>query len=58
MACVHDEIVLEMAEADAEVAHRILAETMIEAFELTFPGAPTGGVVALGTGRTWREAKA
>ena len=55
---MHDEIVLEMAEADAEVAHRILAETMIEAFELTFPGAPTGGVVALGTGRTWREAKA
>ena len=50
VACVHDELVLEVVEADAEMAGRILAETMTEAFELTFPGAPTGGVVALGTG--------
>ena len=57
VACVHVEIVLEVAEADAEMARRILAETMTEAFERTFPGAPIGGVVALGTGLTWKEAK-
>ena len=43
VASVHDELLLEVAEDDAEQARQILAETMIEAFELTFPGAPTHG---------------
>src|SRR5262249_38134142 len=57
VACVHDEIVLGGAEGDAGWAGRILEGRRTEAFELTFPGAPTGGVVALGIGRTWKEAK-
>jgi DNA polymerase-1 len=58
VACVHDELVLEVAEAAAETAGRILVEAMTEAFEMTFPGAPTGRLVALGTGQNWKEARA
>jgi DNA polymerase I len=57
VACVHDELLLEVAEGDAEAARQILEEAMVEAFELTFPGAPTCGVVAAAVGRTWKEAK-
>ena len=43
VASVHDELLLEVAEDDAEQARQILEETMVAAFELTFPGAPTAG---------------
>jgi len=54
---VHDELLLEVAEADADKARQVLAETMLEAFALTFPGAPTRGVVAVEIGRTWKDLK-
>ena len=41
VATVHDELLAEVVEADAERARDILQQTMIEAFEITFPGAPT-----------------
>jgi len=57
VACVHDELLIEVAEADAEAARAILEETMLEAFEVTFPGAPTGKVVAVKVGSTWNDVK-
>jgi len=58
VASVHDELLLEAAEDCAEAVAEILREAMVEAFAATFPGAPLGGVVEIGTGRTWKEAKA
>jgi DNA polymerase-1 len=56
VASIHDELLLEVAAADAERTQQILAATMTEAFELIFPGAPTtGGVVELKTGASWGE---
>ena len=57
VASVHDEVLLEVAEADAEAAKRLLSETMVEAFTLTFPGAPTSKVVEVKIGQTWRDVK-
>jgi DNA polymerase I-like protein with 3'-5' exonuclease and polymerase domains len=57
VASVHDELLLEVAETDAEAARTILQETMSEAFALTFPGAPIDGVVEVKVGRTWNEVK-
>jgi DNA polymerase I-like protein with 3'-5' exonuclease and polymerase domains len=54
---VHDELLLEVGEADADAARGVLEEAMIEAFEITFPGAPTGKVVEVKIGRTWNEVK-
>jgi hypothetical protein len=36
---LHDEIILEVREADAERASELLMRAMIEAFAETFPGA-------------------
>ena len=57
VASVHDELLLEVHEDDAEKAQQILGETMIEAFEATFPGAPTQKLVDLHIGRTWKDVK-
>jgi DNA polymerase-1 len=57
VACVHDELLLEVAEADAETARGILEASMIEAFEATFPGAPLNKVVEVKVGKTWKEVK-
>jgi DNA polymerase I len=57
VASVHDELLLEVAEDDAERARVILEETMVEAFELTFPDAPTNKVVEVQVGRTWKDVK-
>jgi DNA polymerase-1 len=57
VASVHDELLIEAAERDAEKARAILEETMIEAFTMTFPGAPTTGVISCGVGVNWLEAK-
>jgi DNA polymerase-1 len=57
VASIHDELLLEVAEADASTARSILEETMVEAFELTFPGAPSGNVVEVKIGQTWKEVK-
>jgi DNA polymerase I-like protein with 3'-5' exonuclease and polymerase domains len=57
VACVHDELLLEVDERDAEQARRILEETMTDAFVATFPGAPADGVAAAKIGRNWAEVK-
>ena len=57
VATVHDELLLEVAEQDAEHARDILHATMVEAFELTFPDAPTNNLAEARIGRTWAELK-
>jgi DNA polymerase I-like protein with 3'-5' exonuclease and polymerase domains len=54
---IHDEIVLEVAERQAEQARAILTECMVAAFAETFPDAPLTGLVATGVGATWSAAK-
>jgi len=54
---VHDEIVVEVPEADTPEAAALLQQAMTEAFAATFPGAPLNQLVKVGTGRTWCEAK-
>jgi DNA polymerase I len=58
VACVHDEILLEVAADAAELVRMLLEEVMTSAFIDCFPGAPVQGVVASKIGRTWAEAKA
>lgn len=57
VAWLHDEILLEVPEANAEKAATLLQQAMIEAFLETFPGAPTEGLVEPTIGRNWAEAK-
>ena len=57
VACVHDELLLEVHEVDAEYAREILQQTMIDAFVATFPGAPTNGVATAKVGLSWVEVK-
>jgi DNA polymerase-1 len=48
---VHDELLLEVEEADLEAAHRVLKEEMEGAMSLAVPLQ-----VDVGTGKTWSEA--
>jgi DNA polymerase I-like protein with 3'-5' exonuclease and polymerase domains len=57
VASVHDELLIEAAEGCVDSVAGILREAMTEAFAATFPGAPLDGVVEIGIGRTWKEAK-
>jgi DNA polymerase I-like protein with 3'-5' exonuclease and polymerase domains len=57
VASVHDELLLEVHEDDAEKARTILEETMIEAFTITFPGAPITGLLTAKIGTNWSEVK-
>jgi DNA polymerase I-like protein with 3'-5' exonuclease and polymerase domains len=57
IACVHDELLLEVHEDDAEIVRALLEDVMIDAFSTTFPGAPTKGVAAAAIGQNWAEAK-
>jgi DNA polymerase-1 len=57
IATVHDELLAEVAEADAERARDILQAAMIEAFETTFPGAPNTGAAVATIGYNWAELK-
>ena len=54
---LHDEIVLEVAIADAERAATILKQSMIDGFAETFPGAPLNGLVDPHIAGNWAEAK-
>jgi DNA polymerase I-like protein with 3'-5' exonuclease and polymerase domains len=58
VAWLHDEIVLEVREDEAERAAEILKQSMIDGFAETFPGAPLNGLVEPHIGWTWGEAKA
>jgi DNA polymerase-1 len=57
IATVHDELLCEVHEDDAEATRDLLQDAMIEAFVTTFPGAPTTHVATAHIGRTWAEAK-
>jgi DNA polymerase-1 len=57
IASVHDELLAEAVEDDAERARILLQDAMIEAFMVTFPGAPTTGVAKAAIGRTWFDVK-
>ena len=50
---VHDELVLLVAEDQAEHAAAVLAEQMTAAFVRWFPGAPTRGLVSVKTVSSW-----
>jgi DNA polymerase I-like protein with 3'-5' exonuclease and polymerase domains len=54
---VHDELLLEVLEADANKAAVLLQHAMVEAFLETFPGAPTEGLVEATIGQSWAEVK-
>jgi DNA polymerase I-like protein with 3'-5' exonuclease and polymerase domains len=58
VACVHDELILEVHEDDAEIARALLEDAMTDAFATTFPGAPTKGVAEAVIGQNWAETKA
>jgi DNA polymerase-1 len=57
VASVHDELLCEVVEADAEKAREILEQAMIDAFVATFPGAPTTNVATAKIGRSWADTK-
>jgi hypothetical protein len=50
---VHDEIVLEVPEADAERAGALLVDCMMRAFSTTFPNAPLDALVELQITDAW-----
>jgi DNA polymerase I-like protein with 3'-5' exonuclease and polymerase domains len=52
---VHDEIVLEVPEADAERAGVLLRDCMTKAFRTTFPDAPLVGLVELKIRDAWGD---
>jgi hypothetical protein len=55
VAWLHDEIVLEVREDQAERAAEILKQSMIDGFVETFPGAPLNGLVEPHIGANWGE---
>jgi DNA polymerase-1 len=57
IATIHDELLLEVLEDDAEKARGILEEAMLDAFTETLPGAPTVKLMKAKIGKTWEEAK-
>ena len=57
IASVHDELLLEVDEKQAEHAAGALAEQMLDAFTHWFPAAPTTGVVEVKTVNNWSDAK-
>jgi DNA polymerase I-like protein with 3'-5' exonuclease and polymerase domains len=57
VAWLHDEIVIEVREDQAQRAAEILKQSMIDAFAETFPGAPFNGLVEPHIGPNWGEAK-
>jgi DNA polymerase I-like protein with 3'-5' exonuclease and polymerase domains len=57
VASLHDELLVEASERDAERARAILEETMVEAFVRTFPGAPSHGVAEAVIGTDWYTVK-
>jgi DNA polymerase-1 len=54
---IHDEIVLEVAEAHAEQAARLLEKAMVDGMLRIFPTAEAKGLVEAKIGNHWGEAK-
>ena len=55
VAWLHDEIVLEVRDDQAELAAEILKQGMIDGFLETFPDAPIDGLVKPHVGMSWAE---
>jgi DNA polymerase I len=55
VAVVHDELIVEAAEADAAVAARVLEEGMTAGMLDVFPGAPVAGLVEARVGPSWAD---
>ena len=54
---IHDEIIIEAAQEDAEAAGNALATAMEQGFLEIFPDGPLNGLVKLRQGKTWAELK-
>jgi DNA polymerase I-like protein with 3'-5' exonuclease and polymerase domains len=54
---IHDELLADVAEEHAELARDLIQQAMIEAFEATFPNAPSDGVAKAKIGQTWADLK-
>ena len=54
---VHDELLLEAADTDIEAAASRLVAAMTAGYLDVFPAGPTTGLVEIGVGQTWAEAK-
>jgi DNA polymerase-1 len=52
---IHDELVAEMQEQDAEKARAIMVEVMTKTFIEMFPGAPAADIVATSIRPTWAK---
>jgi len=57
VATVHDELLIEARDSDAEAAAEILQGAMTDAFVMTFPGFPTINLIEVQTGCSWAELK-
>ena len=57
VAWLHDEIILEVPDADAEQARELLEKAMVDAFVETFPDAPSNGLVEVRIGDNWAAVK-
>ena len=59
LATVHDELLLESREEDAEAVSKALQQAMVAGFLQVFPGseALTRGLAEAGTGQSWKDAK-
>ena len=53
VAMIHDELILETGNQDADAVGTLLAEEMTAAFAATFPDAPIGGLVDVKIGPSW-----
>jgi DNA polymerase I-like protein with 3'-5' exonuclease and polymerase domains len=57
VATVHDELLAEVQRDDVEIASEIMDREMRRAFEISFPEAPTTGLLKVIRGRNWQEAR-
>jgi DNA polymerase I-like protein with 3'-5' exonuclease and polymerase domains len=57
VATVHDELLIEARESDADASAEILHGAMTDAFTMTFPGFPTTKLIEVKTGHSWAELK-
>jgi DNA polymerase I-like protein with 3'-5' exonuclease and polymerase domains len=55
VAVVHDELVVEVAEANAELAKCLVERSMVEGMLAVFPDAATEGLVQAHVVRSWAE---
>ena len=56
IASVHDELIVECCEGDADVVGALLEEAMTFGFLRIFPSAPTTGLVEATKARSWAKA--